>query len=280
MSAPASTSSPRRSSRFTKGIPPSNAPTTKSSQPRLRVKKNEPQIVYLRVNRRFLGLLPAPTADQPNPAPFPPPPGASGNLVVIQAELPELHKFAGRTTDWLIRIARLIFEPLGTSSLYTFTTETVEWWMEREMEPTLWRPVTHGEQLRATIYEFRPDSGAFIVITKMSLRHARSVTTNISVPRATEFRHALIQRDTECIISQHPPENMLVASHLIPRRLGNVGVQSVLQRFTGPSIPVDRYDPTVGVLLVSNLDVLADGYDLGFWNNGTVSLCTLHTLSC
>jgi len=49
------------------------------------------------------------------------------------------------TVDWLIKLARLIFEPLGTSSLYTFTTETVEWWLDKEMEPSLWRKVEHGE---------------------------------------------------------------------------------------------------------------------------------------
>jgi hypothetical protein len=47
---------------------------------------------------------------------------------IIIADLSELRPFAGDTVDWLIKIARLILEPLGTSELYTFTTRTVEWW--------------------------------------------------------------------------------------------------------------------------------------------------------
>jgi hypothetical protein len=71
----------------------------------------------------------------------------------------------------------------------------------------------------------------------------------------------------------------MVASHLIPRRLGDAGVQSVIQRFIGTSNPVDRYDPTIGVLLFMPLDAMADSYELGFWNDGPASLLTFHTLS-
>jgi hypothetical protein len=77
---------------------------------------------------------------------------------VIVADISELRPFASDTVDWLIKIARLIFKPLGTSSLYTFTTQTVEWWFDREMVPAQWRSVGPGEQLRATIYEFRPNT--------------------------------------------------------------------------------------------------------------------------
>ena len=130
MSALTSTNSPRRSPRLSKGIfhiP--NYPTTSPSQSsHPRVNKNEPhsQTLYLRVNSKFLSLIPAAAADQPNPEPLPPLPGTSGNLVVTQAELSELRKFAGDTVDWLIQVARLIFDPLGASSIYTFTTETAE----------------------------------------------------------------------------------------------------------------------------------------------------------
>ena len=131
--------------------------------------------------------------------------------------------------------------------------------------------------MRATIYEFRPDNDASITLTRMSLRHTRSVTTNTSSPQAAMFRDALLRRGRACIITQHILESLLVASHLIPRRIGDAGVQPVLQRFTGPSTPVDSYDPTIGVLLFTALDALTDGYELGFWN-GPVSPLTFHTL--
>jgi hypothetical protein len=235
-------------------------------------------MLYLRVNRKFLLLLPAATPDQPNPQASAPLPGTTGNLNVIIANLRQLRPFAGNTVDWLIKVARLMFEPLGTSSLYTFTTESLEWWLDREMEPSTWRQVVHGEQLRATIYEFRPDNDALIALTRMSLRHTRSVTTNTSRPRATEFRNVLLRRHKTCIVSPHPLESLVIASHLIPRRLGDAGVQSAVQRFTGSSIIVDRYDPLVGVPLLATLDLLTDHYDMGFWNYGPVIFLTFHTL--
>ena len=63
-----------------------------------------------------------------------------------------LRLFAGNTVGWLIKVARLIFEPIGTSSLFTFTTESFKWWLDRDMEFRLWKRVTPGEQLRATIW--------------------------------------------------------------------------------------------------------------------------------
>ena len=229
-------------------------------------------MLYLRVNRKFLRLVPAATAEQLNPQPLPPLPGTTGNLNVIIANLPDLHPFSGDTVDWLIKIARLIFEPLGMSSLYTFTTESLDWWLDREMEPSLWRRVVQGERLRATIYEFCPDNDSLITLTRMSLRHARSVTTKTTIPQAAVFRGALLRRDQQCVITRQDVRRLLVASHLIPRRLGNNGIQSVIQRFTGSPMLLDRYDPTIGIFLCTALDPLADAYELGIWNNGHVSL--------
>ena len=285
MSAPASTTSPRRSSRFSKGTSQVSKNTAKSTgqPPRSRVKKNIPRTnagsLYLRINRQFLRIHPAATAAQPHPQPLPPLPGSTGNLNIIIASLPDLHPFAGDTVDWLIKVARLIFDPLGTSSLYTFTTESLEWWLDREMEPALWRRVVQGEQLRATIYEFRPDNNTPIALTKMSLRHMRSVTSNTSAPRATAFNAALLRRDRSCVITQYAIQRVLAASHLIPRRFGDLGVQSIIQRFTGPSTIVDRYDPALGVSLFLTLDAYVDSYDVGFWNNGPVSLFIFRTVS-
>jgi hypothetical protein len=290
MSAPASTSLPHRSSRISKRTSQVSKNTTKSIGPhRSRVKKNKPQPhhlpttnagpLYLRVNRQFLCILPVATAAQPHPQPLPPLPGTTGNLNIIIANLPDLCPFTGDTVDWLIKVARLIFEPLGTSSLYTFTTESLEWWLDREMEPALWRPVVQGEQLQATIYEFRPDNNTPIALTRSSLCHMRSVTTNTSAPQATAFSGALLRRDQSCIITQYAIQRVLAASHLIPRRLGNLGVQSIIQRFTGPSTIADRYDPAVGISLFLSFNAYVDSYEVGFWNNGPVSFFICRTVS-
>ena len=77
------------------------------------------------------------------------------NLYVIIANLSDLRPLAANTVDWLIQVARLIFEALGASSLYTFTTESLESWKNRVFDLMLWRRVEHGEPLEATIYGFR-----------------------------------------------------------------------------------------------------------------------------
>jgi hypothetical protein len=231
-------------------------PTTASSTPKL----------YLRIARRLLNLIPAETEEQP----IPPLPGTTGNHNVIIAPLRDLRPFSGDTVDWLIRVARLIFEPLGTGSLYTFTTGTVESWLEREMVQGQWRVVQDGEQLMSTIYEFRSDSNAPITLTRLSLRQARSVTTNTSADRGQVFRDALLRRHHQCIISSVSHPAILIASHLIPRRLGDSGVQSVIDLFTTLSTTVNRYNPMIGVPLLQTIDTWVDGFKLGFWNCGPV----------
>ena len=240
-----------------------------------------PQSVYLRINRRFLLLFPGPTEGVSNPPVLPPPPDTTGNLNAIVAEFNALRRFAGDTVDWVITVARFIFDPLGTSSLFTFTTNTLEWWLDQEMVPSQWRQVLPGEQLRATIYEFVPDNNAPVILTKISLRHVRSITTNRSTQQAAPFRNALLRRDQKCIINRSALQYTLIASHLIPRRLGDSGVQAILQRFTGPlNNVVQRYDPCLGVLLSATLDLIVDCYEMGFWNIGPVSLLILPTPLC
>ena len=48
------------------------------------------------------------------------------------------------------------------------------------------RQMVHGEQLKATIYDFRSDNDALIALTRLSLRDSRSLTIQTSVDRAAE----------------------------------------------------------------------------------------------
>ena len=100
--------------------------------------------------------------------------------------------------------------------------------------------------------------------------------------RAAAFRSELLRRDRACIISQQPIELTLAASHLIPRKLGDAGVQSAMERFTGSSTPVDKYNHTIGVLLFLSLGVFVDSFRVGFWKNGDGALSdiTFHAISC
>jgi hypothetical protein len=214
--------------------------------------------------------LPAATVNHPDLPLLPPPPETTGNLNVIVADLSDLRPFAGDTVDWLIQVARLIFEPLRSSSLYTFTTGTLEQWLDEEMDAATWVPVAIGAQLKATIYEFVPDNGVLVALTKISLRDMSSDTTNTTAHQARQFREALLRRDQSCVISQNV--SRLHASHLVPRRLGDAGVQSVIDRFTVNPTEVNRFSPIIGLLLFVSLDDIVDTYMVGFLQNGPVSL--------
>ena len=227
-----------------------------------------PQRLYLRVNREFLHHI--------EPIPAPPPGIAWGHLFVIIQEIEDLRPFAGETVDWLIRVARLIFEPLGNSHLFTFTgditEDTIQLWMNMDMVPAQWRQVQQGEPLRPTIYEFRPN--APITLSKMSARQSHSLTTNTpqAHANASAFHDAIRARDTQCIITGHPRFRAVTASHLIPKRIGDVATRTVFQRFTGlDPTGVTRFDPRLGVLLSKILDSMMDFYELGFWHSGPVS---------
>ena len=230
-------------------------------------------LVYLRVNKKFLYRFATATDAQPNPPLLSPDVNTSLPLNVIIADRESLQPYAGTTVNWLIKIARIIFEPRGMSHLYTFTEGTVEEWVNKEMEPELWKQVESEDHLEPTIYEFRPDNDSSIEMIKMSKREMKSKTTRASQSRvrSSTIRTELLQRDRVCILSRNSIKESLMASHLLPKRLGDSGVQSVFQRFAGCTRSVDRYSSTIGVLLNANMDRLASAYCVGFLSLGNVS---------
>jgi hypothetical protein len=235
--------------------------------------------VYLRVNRRLLLLPNPPTADQPNPQPSQPPPGTTGNLNIIAAELPHLQKFAGNTVDWLLRVARLLLDPRGVGVLHTFQTGTVRRWLDREMDGS-WRQVRAGERLVPTIYEYRRLDGQAMELTRICDYHDKAKSESmrsLTTRHEKEFRKALLVRDLQCIVSQLSPLRMLSAARLIPRCLGDNGVQYIFQRFTGLSTPVTTYHQSMGVTVNLYLADLVDTFELGFWDMGNVGLLSLRT---
>lgn len=277
---------PRRSARIGQSskrddVKPPSSETRKRPQKKQRTGPRVPtpaEMVYLRVNRQLLLQLNAPTANQPNPIPSRPPHGIGGNLNIIAAQLPELQKFAGTTVDWLIRVARFILEPRGSGVLYTYQTQDVQYWLGREKDNT-WRQVAAGEELRPTIYEYRRLNDQTMEPTRICHRQVRSVTPNAAQDQASAFLTALLARHPRCIISGEPDPIFLIASHLIPRRLGNDGARSIFQRFTGVPTPVTRYHRSIGVTLEPRMDILVDSFQLGFWNIGNVDLLLLHKMS-
>ena len=66
------------------------------------------------------------------------------------------------------------------------------------------------------------------------------------------------------------PHNLhsLIASHLVPKRLGTNGAKEVVTRFMGAEAARDihRFHPCFGILLTSTLNNLVDRYKLGFYD--------------
>jgi len=151
------------------------------------------------------------------------------------------------------------------------------------IDRTGWRRVENGEPLEARIYEYSPDTlDDFFAPAKICTRDDRSITTSSPTTRdrARDFRDALLRRDMHCVVTGDQPADILIASHLIPRRLGDHVAQSVVDQFVASgTIPLpDCYNPQLGLLLLSTLDTWVDIFRIGFWHIGDVSLSsTFHT---
>ena len=123
-----------------------------------------------------------------------------------------------------------------------------------------------GWSLCPGIYEFESSTGP-VLLSRISERETHSVTTPGSKPSATTFdRHIRLREGAACGVTRIPIH--LVASHPIPKRMGIVGATDVITRFSGPqtALGIDAFDPRIGILLQSSLDVLVDYYKLGFYH--------------
>ena len=171
-----------------------------------------------------------------------------------------------------------MLDPMRNGILHTFQSHTVQYWLARPKDNT-WRAVQAGEPLRATIYEYCRPNQQLMQPTRISLRNAKSLTTATTQNQSAAFRTALSARHPACIISGNPVPELLTASHLMPKRLGDAAIQSVFTTFTGLNTPVRRFHEFIGITLSKNLDALVDNYELGFWHRGGVGLL-LRKLYC
>jgi len=75
--------------------------------------------------------------------------------------------------------------------------------------------------------------------------------------------------DRKCVITTNHDSN-LVASHLVPGRIGDTGIAEIIRWFVGQVVPadIDRHYPILGVLHSRSLDVLVDTYKVGFLEVG------------
>lgn len=121
-----------------------------------------------------------------------------------------------------------------------------------------------GDPLLSGIYEFETTSP--ITLSKISERQSHSLTSVGSESSAATFRQQIDQRDSTCVVAHSPYS--LIASHLIPKRMGTDGVKEVVERFVRvlAAVGYHIFHPGIGVLLFSGLDALVDQYKLGFYH--------------
>jgi hypothetical protein len=187
----------------------------------------------------------------------------SGHLYLIEGTLEEFTKFAGTTVDWILWIAHLLCDPLGIGHIFTHTTGTLLDWQTSDRNST-WREVIHGDPLLPGIYEF--ESTHPIILSKISDWQSRSVTTRGSQSTASTFHTLTLQRDAACAVTRI--SSPLVASHLIPRRIGSDGVKAIVERFVGvtEATGIHEYDPRIGIMLFSSLNYTVDHYQVGLYH--------------
>ena len=70
-----------------------------------------------------------------------------------------------------------------------------------------------------------------ITLSRISERRDHSLTSICSVFSAATFRRDVGLRDGACVVTQEPVA--LIASHLVPKRVGNDGAKEVVSRFVG-----------------------------------------------
>jgi hypothetical protein len=226
------------------------------------VAQSTSQWIYIRVLQSVIvsSMDPTITSDPTIVNLFP----STLHLYLIQGSIDDIGRYAGTTVDWIIKVAHSICDPSGAGQVYTHSVGMSYDWYEKDRNAD-WRKVVLGDTLLPGIYEFVTTSP--ITLSKISDRQSHSMTSVDSKSSATTFRRHLDLRDGSCAVTQS--SYSLIASHLIPKRMGTGGAKEVVTRFVGAQEAQDihRFHPSIGVLLFSALDTLVDHYTLGFYHD-------------
>lgn len=124
---------------------------------------------------------------------------------------------------------------------------------------------------RRYLYEYQPEIAHVANLAKISSRHNQTSITSIrSQNRSRSFHDALERRDTKCVASGNALTPVLVATHLVPKRLGDVNTTEIFHSYVGDTLPastpIDRFHPALGIYLCANIKSFVDRYLLGFWS--------------
>lgn len=231
---------------------------------------------YLRISTHLLlDLPPAPNPHSSTAVASQPPnitaePLSPHHVYTIATPLTKLLPYSGDTVAWLLRIARLFFQPREQGTLWTHKYGTAQEWLQGELDDKQWRVVQPHEMLQGRIYEFRPQNDERVLLTMKSIRNKKSLTTRgpgSSSNQSKVFKAALIRRDQGCIVTKSPVDDFFEASHLVPKRMGDSVTAKIVSQFAGEdalSKPT-RFHPAVGMLLSLELNAWMSSYGIGFY---------------
>ena len=192
-------------------------------------------------------------------------PSAPRHLYLIEGTLDDIARYAGDTVNWIIKVSDLICDPSGAGRIYTHTHGTPSYWYDRDRDAD-WRRVTLGDDLLSGIYEFDPNN--LITLSQICGRSVHSVTSSGATTSASTFRRQLEQRDVGCVVTRSNLPRLLVASHLVPKRVGDEGAKVIMERFVGvgEGRDIHQFHPSLGILLAKNLDAFVDCNEIGFYH--------------
>lgn len=227
--------------------------------------------VVLRVDRVFIGnTMPPETITTATSSSAPD--YTQGSLCLIEAPLVELAIYAGaRGVHWLLRIAHCICNPSTRSgTLYSFEGPDPASYLHTPFDSTVeyWKPIGPDDALKATVYKYRLPPGHQFRLTKISEVRGHSGAPTSST--AGSMRENVFLRDNCCcwVTNDIYEPEILVNSHVVPKRTGDAMSRSIYQDFVqGPLPPgtIGSYNPVFGISLSASFDKLFDNYHLSFW---------------
>ena len=189
--------------------------------------------------------------------------GSSGHLYFIKGSFGDIAQYAGNTVDWIIRIAHLLCNPLGTGHIFTHTTGTSSDWYSSDRTPS-WQEVVYGDQLLPGIYEFK--AAHPFILYKIGNQPSHSMTTLGSEANSSALHRHVLHCDAACVVTGY---SMPVrVSHLIPRCIGSEGARAIVEQFFGETeaTSIHQYNSRIGMALVLSLDIWVVLYEAGFYH--------------
>jgi hypothetical protein len=162
-------------------------------------------------------------------------PLVADHICVLRSKIQEISPLTGDTAKWLMKISKLIFDPLGQGELFTLSMQHMD---DSEVSEPLWVKVQETDQIQPQINEY--PSEAPLTLAKISFRTDDSRTSKPHREESAHLHTELLERDQVCAISGIDDEAVLAVSRLIPKRMSDSGTLAVGKRASDDSTRPSR----------------------------------------